>query len=94
MGPEQADGSYPPHDGALYSVETSGEAKMHVPRQGISNGLAWSLDNRTMYFIDSIPRKVYAFDFDINSGSLCKECSFNRSGMECKNIVCLHSVYF
>ena len=72
MGPEQPDGSYRPHDGALYSFDGSGDAKMHVPRQGISNGLAWSLDNRTMFFIDSLPRKVYAFDFDITNGSLCK----------------------
>lgn len=30
----------------------------------ISNGLGWSADRRTMYFIDSGPSAVYAFDLD------------------------------
>lgn len=36
----------------------------------VSNGLAWSPDNRTMYFADSWARTIFQFDFDLGSGTL------------------------
>ncbi len=36
----------------------------------ISNGLDWSLDDRTMYFIDSGAGGVDAFAYDPGSGSI------------------------
>ncbi len=36
----------------------------------ISNGLAWSSDNKTFYFIDSPTKKVFSFKFDIEDKSL------------------------
>ncbi|MEO6003950.1 MAG: SMP-30/gluconolactonase/LRE family protein [Opitutus sp.] len=36
----------------------------------VSNGIAWAPDGRTMYYIDSPTRRVQAFDFEGESGSL------------------------
>ncbi|MDJ0752628.1 MAG: SMP-30/gluconolactonase/LRE family protein [Ardenticatenaceae bacterium] len=36
----------------------------------ISNGLAWTADNQTMYFIDTPTHEVAAFDFDAAAGRL------------------------
>ena len=36
----------------------------------IANGMAWSPDNRIMYFADTPTRTATAFDFDIESGAL------------------------
>jgi sugar lactone lactonase YvrE len=36
----------------------------------ISNGIAWSLDNKKMYYIDSPTRKVFVFDFDLEKGEI------------------------
>lgn len=34
-----------------------------------SNGLGWSPDGTTMYYTDSGPRTIWAFDFDVETGS-------------------------
>jgi len=46
-----------------------------VERQnvGISNGLAWTADNKIMYFIDTPTCNIFAFDFDVNSGKITNE---------------------
>nr|XP_027215029.1 regucalcin-like [Penaeus vannamei] len=36
----------------------------------LSNGLAWSLDRKTFYFVDSHPRTIDAFDYDDESGAI------------------------
>jgi sugar lactone lactonase YvrE len=37
---------------------------------GISNGMGWSPDGSTMYFTDSPRKLIYAYDFDLESGSI------------------------
>ena len=70
MGPESSEG-IPPNLGALYSLERDRTPlKKHLSPISVSNGLAWSADNRTMYYIDSAPRQIYSFDFDLESGIL------------------------
>ncbi len=34
----------------------------------VSNGIAWSPDDRTMYFADSRAETVFAYDFDVDDG--------------------------
>ena len=63
-------------DGSLFSVEVDGSLKVRKPGVSLSNGLAWTEDNKTMYYIDSIPRKVFAYDFDIKSGDISKYTIF------------------
>jgi len=36
----------------------------------ISNGMAWSVDQRTFYFIDTVDYAVVAFDFDNQTGNI------------------------
>ena len=55
----------------LYCMDKDGSIKKHVDKINISNGLAWSADNSLMYYIDSLPRKVYVFDYDITTGTPC-----------------------
>jgi gluconolactonase len=73
MGQETEPANPEPQMGSLYSLDKSRTLKKHVDKIDISNGLAWSLDNKTMYYIDSLPRKVYAFDFDLASGTISNQ---------------------
>jgi sugar lactone lactonase YvrE len=56
--------------GALYSLSSESPAKRLLSRVRISNGLAWSPDGQTMYFVDTPSRQVMAFDYDLDSGMI------------------------
>lgn len=60
-----------PKIGSLYRLDLDGSLHAMVRNIGISNGLAWSSDEKFMFYIDSIPRKVYRYDFDTSTGNLC-----------------------
>jgi sugar lactone lactonase YvrE len=59
-----------PGDAALYRYDPDGS--LHVMETGltISNGLGWSPDGRTFYLSDSPQRKIYAYRFDAESGTI------------------------
>lgn len=56
--------------GALYRLDPDGTLTLVVPEVTVSNGLDWSPDDRTMYFIDTLRYGIDAFDFDSGSGSI------------------------
>lgn len=62
---------------ALYRLDGSGvtEELAHVTT---SNGLDWSPDHRTFYYTDSIPRVIWAFDYDEASGDISNKREFAR----------------
>ncbi|XP_054154229.1 regucalcin-like [Oppia nitens] len=74
MGPESSPGVVDPDRGSLYSYGNELEKKFETVN--LSNGIAWSLDNKIMYFIDSTKRLIYSFDYDINNGSITNEKIF------------------
>ncbi len=44
-----------------------------MPNTYVSNGLGWSLDNTTMYYIDSVPRHIYSFDYNLADGMIANQ---------------------
>ena len=59
--------------GSLYSLDENLLLKKKQDKFTIANGLAWSLDNTRMYFIDSPTNKVHSFIFDESSGHIVFE---------------------
>jgi sugar lactone lactonase YvrE len=55
---------------ALYRIKAPGKATRMLDRVSISNGICWSLDSKTMYYIDTPTCRVRAFDFDMESGNI------------------------
>jgi sugar lactone lactonase YvrE len=56
--------------GALYRLDENNTLTRVLDGLTISNGMGWSSDQRTMYFIDSPTREVWAFDFDPADSSI------------------------
>ncbi len=54
-------------DGSLHAMETG----LHTP-----NGIGWSPDHHTMYFTDSTPRTIYAYDYDLATGNIANRRVF------------------
>ncbi|MCZ8517329.1 SMP-30/gluconolactonase/LRE family protein [Paenibacillus filicis] len=59
-----------PNQGSLYCLDTDFTVRRVLSNLTISNGLGWSPDNQTMYYIDSATRKIMAYDFDLLSAEL------------------------
>ena len=58
------------HTGSLYSLDLQGNVTKHLSDIGVSNGIVWSSDARTMFYVDSMARRVDAFDYDRQSGKI------------------------
>jgi sugar lactone lactonase YvrE len=56
--------------GSLYCMYPDGRVERRVPNVGISNGIVWTCDKKTMYFIDSPTRRVDAFDYNNATGEI------------------------
>lgn len=56
--------------GSLYTLETDGSVQHRLGRITISNGIVWTPDQKTMYYIDTPTRRVDAFDYDAASGAI------------------------
>ena len=56
--------------GALWSVDGTAEWTRHVEGVGVSNGLVWTRDRKTFYYIDSPTRTIDAFDYNVRMGTI------------------------
>lgn len=56
-------------NGVLYSFDGKNTTRL-LDGIRISNGLTWSPDYKTFYYIDTPTRKVKAFDYDVSTGQI------------------------
>jgi sugar lactone lactonase YvrE len=67
-GTKDANGSRP--IGSLYRLGADRRPATVLTGVTVSNGLGWSSDRTTMYYIDSPTHRIEVFDFDLDSGEL------------------------
>ncbi len=60
----------PRPQGRLYRLDSDGSMHVMLRDVGTSNGIVWSQDRRTVYFIDTALRRVDAFDYDHAGGGI------------------------
>lgn len=62
--------------GGLYRIDGDRACTRVLDGIAVSNTLAWSPDSRTMYHADSVPRTVWAWDFDLSEGRIANRRVF------------------
>jgi sugar lactone lactonase YvrE len=56
--------------GSLYRYDPDGSLHLMETGLTISNGLGWSPDQKTFYLADSDQQRIYAYNFDAQTGNL------------------------
>lgn len=67
--------------GSLWCLHTDGRFEKKYGPVTVSNGLVWTRDKQTMYYIDTPRKNVIAFDFDNTTGAISNE----RIAIDCKD---------
>jgi sugar lactone lactonase YvrE len=65
-----------PEAGSLYRLDPDLTVTRVLDVVGESNGIDWSPDDRLMYFVDSLDKRVDVFDFDLASGAMTNRRPF------------------
>lgn len=59
-----------PKAARFYRFDPDGSVRTVLDDISCSNGLGWSPDNRTMYYIDTPTYRVDAFDYEVDTGTI------------------------
>lgn len=61
-----------PGDAALYMLDTDRRLHRRIDSVTNSNGIVWSSDDTTLYYIDTPTKQVRAFDFNPATGAIAR----------------------
>jgi D-xylonolactonase len=64
--------------GRLYRLDRDGSYEVVLEGVGIPNGMAFTSDRRSFYFIDSLDNVVWKFDYDPGTGAIGRRRDFLR----------------
>ncbi|MGB7392833.1 MAG: SMP-30/gluconolactonase/LRE family protein, partial [Pricia sp.] len=59
-----------PEAGSLYRVDRHFQVEEKIGKTSISNGMAWTSDNKSFYYSDTATYEVWRFDYDISTGEI------------------------
>lgn len=59
-----------PKAGSLYCIDTDYSIRKMIEGVTVSNGLTWSKDKKTFYFIDSPTYSVVAYEYNVETGNI------------------------
>ncbi len=59
--------------GSVYCINEQVEFNKKIDKVSISNGMAWSLDNKQLYYIDSLTREIHLYSYDEKTSNISFE---------------------
>ena len=62
-----------PDQGALYCLDLDHSVTKKVAPVTISNGIVWTAEAKTMYYVDTARNDVREYDYDLDSGEISNE---------------------
>ncbi|GHC76480.1 IclR family transcriptional regulator [Limoniibacter endophyticus] len=68
VGSMRLDASKP--EGSLYRITSASDVRRMETGITVSNGIGWTPDGSTLYFVDTVPGLILAYDVDSHSGAL------------------------
>jgi sugar lactone lactonase YvrE len=74
--PDGSSGEAGGKDGVLYRIDPDGRVSEWKRDLGISNTLAWSPDSSIFYFADTLENRIWAYDYDKETGNIENERTF------------------
>ena len=60
-------------EASLYTFDAHGNTEIKKDSVTISNGIVWTADKKTMYYIDTPTAQIKAFDYDNSTGAISNE---------------------
>jgi len=57
----------------LYTIQNDGSVAIKKDKVTISNGIVWTADKKTMYYIDTPTAQIKAYDYDDATGNITNE---------------------
>ncbi|XP_030056493.1 regucalcin isoform X2 [Microcaecilia unicolor] len=70
------------NQGSLFVLLADHSVITHFDKVDISNGMDWSLDHKTFFYIDSLSYSVDAFDYDVTTANISNRRCLYRLGKE------------
>ena len=64
--------------GRLYRLDLDGSLHLLLEGIGCSNGMAFTLDHKGLYYTDSFAHEIYLFDYNVENGALSNQRVFAR----------------
>lgn len=61
------------YEANLYMVNEQGNTELKKDSVTISNGIVWTKDKKTMYYIDTPTSNIFGYDYDDNTGTISNE---------------------
>jgi len=80
IGPNREDLPITSSIGTLHRIDADGRATRLLDKIGVSNTLVWSPDDRTLYFADTRAKRIDAYDFDADAGTIANARTFATDG--------------
>ncbi len=59
-----------PKTGNLYRIDADWNVSLHIPETTISNGMAWTGDQKTFFYIDTATYQVWRFAYNNDLGTI------------------------